>query len=262
MNQNKAIVITIIIILAIGLLWITKPWQKLDGESEGGETGENHQGENIIEYEGTLFRCTASFQYLSSEDNGPIEDQLFLVFPCPTIDNKPAVLIGDPVPGSGTEHPIENLRWGLIAFYENDSENIWHVEMENGVPATFVPPRENAPDYIPPSVENTSHGPKVWFQLSYGFPEPENVLYQNEIIQVSTKFLVTENNENKVTLVDNQGGVYVGADGYTGDNYKQIRYSMEAKLSKWVNTHFRTVENYSMIEGNQAEAEWIDMRSK
>ncbi|KXB02273.1 hypothetical protein AKJ44_00960 [candidate division MSBL1 archaeon SCGC-AAA261F17] len=124
MSPKKILTITIIAIIAVGLLWITKPWQKIGGE-EGGETGENQQlTENQQEGGGidvppgyTLFKYQASFQYLSSSDNAPIANDLFMVFPCPNIDNKPVIPIGP-------DTDAENTGWQLIAHYIENNENV------------------------------------------------------------------------------------------------------------------------------------------
>lgn len=82
-------------IIATACLLVVAPlfhWQYIGKLTEGGknQTGTDNQQktENIPTTEKTLFKYEATFQYLSSEDNDPIEKALFLVFPCPTIDSK------------------------------------------------------------------------------------------------------------------------------------------------------------------------------
>lgn len=324
MNQNKILAITIIAIIAVGLLWITKPWQKPQESSEGagptvdfsysvdnqdslkvhftnessdldndissyywsfgdGNTSTSvnpthtysmggtytieltvtDSGGNSDNYARSLtvkevpqghtsFRYAASFQYLSSEDNEPIGDHIYIVYPCPTIDNKPVVA-------------NENFTWQLLAHYIENGENVWQVEVGNGIPVKMVEPRENAPwiGSAEPAIENTSHGPKVWLHpVASNFPDSQDAMFQSEIYRIETEFLVPDNQADNVTLIDNQNGVYVGVAGYSGDNYKPIRFSMEAKLSQWADTNFMSVETYSLTTKNLFEGEWVDMQSE
>ncbi|KXB02272.1 hypothetical protein AKJ44_00955 [candidate division MSBL1 archaeon SCGC-AAA261F17] len=82
------------------------------------------------------------------------------------------------------------------------------------------------------------------------------------MIRVFTKFLVPDNQANKVTLVDNQGGIYIGANGYSGDNYKPIRYSVEVSLSKWVGDTFESLGTFSAIADNPPRYTWIELEAK
>ncbi|KXB00395.1 hypothetical protein AKJ35_01300 [candidate division MSBL1 archaeon SCGC-AAA833F18] len=320
MSPKKILTITIIIILAIGLLWITKPWQKIGGSGKGASptasfsysvdnqdslkvhfTNESSDLDNditsyswsfgdeststsvdpthaystggtytvelmVMDSEGnsdthsrsvtvkkvplgyTLFRYAASFQYLNSEDNEPIGDEIFIVYPCPNVDNEPVVA-------------NENFTWQLLAHYTENGENVWQVEVDNGTPALMVEPRENAPNYSPPDILNTSHGPKVWLHLIHSGLNSRDALFQNEIARIEAEFLVPDENADKVTLVDNQGGIYFNAGPYS-EGYKPIRYSVEVSLSKWVGDTFESLGTFSAIADNLPEYAWIELEAK
>lgn len=232
-----------------------------------GGTGENEAGDNHLSIENqkpkdVLFEYRASFQYLKSGDNEPL-DQLFLIFPCPTVDNDP-VLDVDTKGGTDPTPQLENVTWQLWMHYENNGENIHQLEVENGIAAGLVKPRAEKPSIHKPWVENTSHGPKIWYQFGTSFED--FAFYPGEMARIKAVFSVPKQDSDKVTLVNKQGGVYAAASGYTMEkknNYNFLVFDGKFKvsLSKVVDGQVQTVNEYSETEWELLpEVEWQDYR--
>jgi hypothetical protein len=212
------------------------------GTGDGELPGDNAQAGEV------LFKYEASFTYLSSEDNRPIESDLFLVFPCPLIDNEPALT-------------AENLLWQLWGPVEGENGASWlELEVDNGRVFRLVGERTSFSEMFGYStfIYNTSHGPKVWLRFA---PWPDNSLYQREKVWVKAEFAVPLVYENRVTLVDNHGGIYGGADGYSYDGHKPIRYSMELSLSKKINNVLEAIGTFGYIAENLLpELAWVELK--
>ncbi len=245
-GKKAAVIATVCLLVVTPVAWwyfggIPSGWGPSSSEETelevGGDETENQPSEK--QYEGTLFKYTASFRYLSSKDNGPITNVLFLVFPCPTIDNRPAV---DIVGQGDTRLASENVTWQLRVHYENDGQKYIQIEMENGIPGQLVTPRKKAPTVFRPWLENTSHGLKIKYQ--FDMTSSENAFYHNEEAWFETKFLVPENKADRVTLVDNQDGVYAWNAGFIDENFKKVNGLFHAELSKWTGSKFNSLESY------------------
>lgn len=177
MSRKKAIVLTIVCLMVIvPIVW----WYYggnlagLDPDSTNGDNQLSEEGDQKI-----LFKYIASFQYLSSKDNGPISSDLFLVFPCPTVDNDPVLNVNTEGGASEEKPKLENVKWQLLREYENNNTTIQRIQVENGISGEFIEPRTEKPFIHSPWISDTSHGPKVWYQFNSGLAEA--AFYQNEI---------------------------------------------------------------------------------
>jgi hypothetical protein len=213
----------------------------------GGETGDGElPGDNAHAGE-VLFKYEASFTYLSSEDNGPIESDLFLVFPCPLIDNEPALT-------------AENLLWQLWGPVEGENGASWlELEVDNGRVFRLVGERTSFSEMFGYStfINNTSHGAKVWLRFA---PWPDNALYQREKALVKAEFAVPLVYENRVTLVDNWSGVYAAYAGYISEGFKEINGEFWVELSKKIDNQFQAVAEHSETEWTLLPNEWCEYR--
>jgi hypothetical protein len=208
------------------------------GTGDGELPGDNaHAGEVLFKYE-------ASFTYLSSDDNGPIESDLFLVFPCPLVDNEPALT-------------AENLLWQLWGPIEGENGASWlELEVDNGRVFQLVGERTSFSPLFTYStfIDNTSHGPKIWLQFG---PYPDNI-YQGEKALVKAEFAVPLEHENRDTLVDNHGGIYAWYSGWTGDNVVTVEGSFKTELSK-INDNYETISSFSRTKDNINRYAWVEL---
>lgn len=254
-SRKKAVVLTIVCLMVIiPIVW----WYyggnvpNLEPDSPGEDNQLSGQGKQKV-----LFKYTASFQYLSSKDNSPISNDLFIVFPCPTVDNEPVLNVNTKEGASEEKPNLENVTWQLLREYENDNTTIKRIQIENGIPGEFIEPRTEKPSQLQPWIGDTSHGPKVWYQFNSGLAEA--AFYQNEIARIEAKFTVPAEKADEVTLVDNQGGIYAGADGYTSKGHKPICYSMEILIFERVDDEWKKDSFEYMAEEPLPEYAWVEL---
>lgn len=260
-TKKAAIVATLCLLVISPIGWWhfggANFWQGQEGGMSGGGDNQLENQAPEEQRQGTLFKYQASFRYLSSEDNGPIDSKLFIVFPAPNINNKATVEMV-----AGPSSDLENVMWQLVAHYENNEEDWMQVEMENNIPGEFVYPRKDVPLDSSPYLDNTSHGPKIWNELTtWG----DNAFYQGEESLIEVEFLVPNEKADEVTLVDNWGGVYAGVDAYFGkdEGYKRIIGSFKVNLSKEVEGKYVSLESYKITEKNMGTLDnwWKSLNS-
>ncbi len=253
-SRKKAIVI-ITIILLVGIIafsWNYLPYLK---NSHTGNQGsfENSQYEN--ESDETVLKYKFSFEYLDSKDDGPVEKVLFLVFPCPKLDNK--VILETENMEIDQNPRLENIKYSLWTEYENEGENIHQLEIENNNIVELVKPRNNSPSIHKPWLQNTSHGIKVWFQFSMA-PEA-HAFYQGEKAKGVATFKVPKEKVDEVNLKDNFGGVFFGANAYNMDGYRPIHYQVDLSIYRRVDGDLKTIKKFSATAENLSRYTWIKL---
>ncbi len=247
-GKRSLAVATVSLLLIISLSYLGGfPFLKNIGPGSDSPGGNIPDNENLSGTEHTLFKYKASFQYLSSADNGPIEKDLFLVFPCPNLGNKPAL-------------SEDNLFWQLWASEEENGENILYLEMENSIGKKFISPRKRSPDFLPPFLENTSHGPKIWIQFHSGFPKPENALYKGERVVIIGKFSVQENKTDYLRISNDKGEIWASIAGYSKNEFMEINGRVQVNLSEKENGKFETISNYIGTEWKLLPNKWEGFR--
>ena len=257
---RHALALATICLLVAAPIAFYGPWRAPGVDGGGVQPGDNAQAGEV------LFKYEASFTYLESDDNGPVEANIFLLFPCPIINNKPVF------ENLEVDHQvrIKNMRWQLWGPVEGENGARWmELEVDNGRLIQAVGER---PSFSPVElcvywtwVGATSYGPKVWLQFSL---QLDNCIYRGERAYVEGTFTVPNSDVNKVTLVDNQGGVHAQYDGRnwvwidgegSGIKIKRVNGEFWTRLSKQVGENFETVVTFNLLKENTCD-EWVELR--
>lgn len=169
--------------------------------------------------ETVTFKMEASFTYLGSEDNLPIEN-VAIRFPCPNIDN--------------TAVPTKTF-WSL--YYLNN-DNTLMLEADQDQVYGFLGERTTALLVYLFGVEDSYDGPKIYYNF--------NRLYPREVFQITTIAYASKKIADKVTLRvygDNQNRA--SAHWQTTSLETKINLSFDAKLFKKSGMNYIIVEQFS-----------------
>ncbi len=259
-TKKRVIIITTILLIGAVILfsWTKLPYLKNLQITHVGKDEDNLESGKSTKYpKKAIIEYKVSFKYLGSRDNIPIEKALFLVFPCPQIDNEVVI---DTEEGDDESPKLENIRWQLWSQYENNEENILQLEMENGSFVEPVKPRESSPLVHEPWLQDTSHGPKIWFQFS--MTHKADAFHIGEEARAVVSFAVPENKKEELSLKDNQGGVFFGANAYRMEGYMPIHYSVNVSIFSEVSGESKRVKEFGATGENLARYSWIKLNSK
>lgn len=166
-------------------------------------------------HENVLFKMEASFTYLGSEGNLPIEN-VAIRFPCPNVDN--------------VALPTKTT-WKL---YYQDEDNVLHLEADQNQVYGFKGNRSSVIKILLLGIEPTIDGPKLYCYLDR--------LYSREVFWTTTIAYVHEEDINKVTLRVYGDNLGRSSGSYQGNVGLRINLSMRAQLSRKVNDNFKVVE--------------------
>jgi len=179
--------------------------------------------------ENVIFWYEASFTYLGSIDNEPIEN-VALRFPCPTIENKSPYV------------PIPN--WALYYLDENSQ---LHLQMTDQVVIGWMGGRTDALSILAFGLEeNTRHGVKISYVL--------NKLYPHEVFLITTFLLIAPEKYSKITLSEQEDNQKTAAY-YHYPLEQKIDMSFLVQLSKKTDDNFERLEEFNRIAEN-AEYGW------
>jgi hypothetical protein len=179
--------------------------------------------------ENVVFQYEASFAYLRSFDNEPIEN-VAVRFPCPTIENEPP-----------------NIAVPNWALYYQDENGQLHLQMTNQVMVQLMENRTTALGILALGLEeNTRHGVKISYVL--------DKLYPREVFMITTLLSIPVERSSDVTLSEQKENQMTAAY-YHYPLEKNIDLSFLAKLSKKVDNNFELYEEFSRTAEN-AEYGW------
>jgi hypothetical protein len=175
------------------------------------------------------FRYEASFGYLESADNEPIEN-VALRFPCPTIENKSPYV------------PVPN--WAL--YYQDENGRL-HLQMTNQLIIRLMGNRTTALGILALGLEeNTRHGVKISYVL--------DELYPREVFLITTFLSIPVEKSDKITLSEQKDNQKTAAY-YHYPLEQKIDLSFWAQLSKKTDDNFERLEEFSRTAEN-AEYGW------
>ncbi|MFH1821024.1 MAG: hypothetical protein ABH852_01065 [Methanobacteriota archaeon] len=199
-------------LLAVGLvvstLAVSVPWNlKL--------TDEQAVGENVE------FKMEASFTYLGSENNIPIEN-IALRFPCPNLDNK-------------TEQLLFSFSWIL---YWQDDDGTLHLQATDEKLYEFKGERTATLGIVLSGIEPTIHGPKLYYNL--------DMLYPREVFWIEVFVLTSGKDSKRVSILE--FGENQRTDAYYAHwplKSEFIDVSFWAQLSKKIDEVYEPIETFS-----------------
>ena len=202
-------------LLAIGLIIGTVgfgiPWKLKPDANQGSE-------------EMVTFKMEASFTYLGSENNLPIEN-VAIRFPCPNIENSPL--------------PTQTF-WSL---YYLDEDNVLVLEADQNQVYGFKGDRKQNLTIYLSGIEPTYLGPKLYFRF--------DKLYPREIFWVTSLSFVPKKSVTAVTLKvygDNQErtlAAYMGSFPNEKPNAASIHLVFKSQLFFKNNGEYKILESFS-----------------
>ena len=207
----SGVVATLLVVgLVVSTLGFGVPWNLKFAGSQGTK-------ENVI------FRMEASFTYLGSENNLPIEN-VAIRFPCPNIENK-----------------IESFYWKHTwSLYWIDTDNTVQLQATENQIYGFLGNRTDKLNILLYGTEPTNDGPKITYVL--------DKLYQKEIFKITVLIMVSsENDVNKLTIRnynDNMGR----SSGAFFSYFPPGPFDFPIDVSFWAQLSLKTDDNFRVIE--------------
>jgi hypothetical protein len=179
--------------------------------------------------ENVVFQYEASFAYLRSFDNEPIEN-VTLRFPCPNVENRsPSILVPN---------------WAL--YYQG--ENGPSLQMINQMITHLMGNRTSALGILTYGLENTRYGPKISYVL--------DKLYPSETFVIITSLSTPVSESKIITLSEEKDNLVTSAYSYYNSIENLIKISFWSQLSKRIDNSFVFVENFSRLAENVEPGYW------
>jgi|GEM_PF-2357938 hypothetical protein len=203
-------------LLAIGLIISTVgfgiPWKLKPDANQGSE-------------EMVTFKMEASFTYLGSENNLPIEN-VAIRFPCPNIENSPL--------------PTQTF-WSL---YYLDEDNVLVLEADQNQVYGFKGDRKQNLTIYLSGIEKSYDGPKIYFNFDR--------MYPREIFCITTVASAKKSFASKVTLRIFGDSQNRSSAHWQNTRPAEIRISLvfKAQLLMENNGQYHLVENFSRVAEN------------
>ncbi|MGC8817275.1 MAG: hypothetical protein ACP5PX_05685 [Candidatus Hadarchaeum sp.] len=179
------------------------------------------------------FKMEASFTYLGSENNLPIEN-VALRFPCPNVENVAL---------------FTKTFWSL---YYLDEDNVLILEADQDQVYSLVGERTASLNVLLSGVEDSSLGPKIYYKI--------DKLYPREVFQITTIAFASKDQLNKVTIRTYGDNFLRSLGSYQtlSDQDFPVNFYFLARLFSKTNGGYKIVEKYSRhIENSSSTWLWL-----